>query len=116
MAAERDYWAAERAERAEQSIAGPTLNIYQMVDPVKYCSGAKELDRFLDALRSNFNSDGHLFPRGRPDPVKSASSLLDPWGDHHNQTLRQTAMTDTSESAGDIYAGSDPCLQDFDLF
>jgi hypothetical protein len=64
MASERDQWAAERAERADRSIAGPRQNIYKMVDPVRYCGGAKELDRFLDALGSNFNCHGHLFPCG----------------------------------------------------
>jgi hypothetical protein len=86
-----------------------------MVDPVRYCSGAKELDRFLDALRSNLNSHGHLFPRGGPDHVKSAISHLDAWRNHQYTTLRQTAMTDPSEWAVDLSAASDPCLQDFDL-
>jgi hypothetical protein len=77
MAAERDQWAAECAECAERSIAGPRLNIYKMVDPVRYCGGAQELDPLLDALRSNFNSHGHLFPRCGPDHVKYVISLLD---------------------------------------
>jgi len=116
MAAERDQWAAERAERTEQSTVGPRPNIYKMVDPVRFCGGAKELDRFLDALCSNFNSHSHLFPRGGPDHVKYAISLLDAWSNHQNPTLIQTAMTDQSEWAGDLSAESDPCLQDFDLF
>ena len=49
MAAERDEWAAERAEWAEQSITGPKPNIYKIHNPVWYCGGANELDRFLDA-------------------------------------------------------------------
>jgi hypothetical protein len=119
MAAEREQWAAERAERterAERSTTGPTQNIYKMVDPVRYCGGAKELDRFLDALRSNFNSHGHLFPRGGPDHVKYAISLLDSWSTHQNPAQRQTEMMDPSEWAVDLSAESDPCLQDFDLF
>jgi hypothetical protein len=82
MAAERDQWAAQRAERAEQSMADPRPNIYKMVDPLRYCGSANELDRFLDALRSNFNSHGHLFPCGRPDYVKYTISLLDAWSNH----------------------------------
>jgi len=44
MAAERDQWAAERAEHAERSIAGARPNIYKMIDPVQCCGGEKELD------------------------------------------------------------------------
>jgi len=116
MAAEQDQWAAERAERTKRSTVGPRLNIYKMVDPVRFCGGAKELDRFLDALRSNFNSHSHLFPPGGPDHVKYAISLLDARSNHQNLTLRQTAMTDPSEWAGDLSAESDPCIQDFDHF
>jgi len=115
MAAERDQWAAERAERTERSTVGPRPNIYKTVDPVRFSGGAKELDRFLDALRSNFNSHRHLFPRGGPDHVKYAISLLDAWSNNQTPTLRQTAMTDPSEWAGDLSAESDPCLQVFDL-
>jgi len=87
-----------------------------MVDPGRFCGGAKELDRFLDALSLNCNSQGHLFPCGGPDQVKYAISLLDAWSNHQNPTLRQTAMTDPSEWAGDLFAESDACLQDFHLF
>jgi len=44
MAAERDQCAAECAELVERSIVGPRPNIYKMVDPAQYCSGANELD------------------------------------------------------------------------
>jgi len=116
MAAERDRCAAECAECAERSITGPSPNIYKMFDPIRYCGGAKELDRCLDALPSNFNSHGHLFPRGGPDHVQYAISVLDAWSNHQNPALRQTAMTDPSEWAGDLSAVSGPCLQAFDLF
>jgi hypothetical protein len=116
MAATRAQWAAERAELAERSITGPRPRIYKTVDPVRYCGGAKELDRFLDALHSNFNSHGYLFPRSGPDHVKYAISLLDACSNHQNPALRQTAMTDPSEWAGDLSAESGRCLQDFDLF
>jgi len=115
MAGERDQWAAERAECAERSITGPRLNIYKKVDPVRYCGGANELDRFLDSLCSNFNSHGHLFPPGGPHYVKYAISVLDTWSNHQNLALRQTAMTDPLQCACDLSAESGPCLQDFDL-
>jgi len=101
MAAERDQWAAKCAERPERSITSPRPNIYQMVDPVRYCGGANELHQFLDAFCSNINFHGHLFPPGGPDHVKYAISLLDTWSNHQNPALRQTAMTDPSEWAGD---------------
>jgi hypothetical protein len=81
-----------------------------MVDPVRSGSGAKELDRFLDGLRSNFNSQGHLFARSGPDHVKYAICLLDAWSNDQHLTLRQTAMTHPSEWAGDLCVESDPCL------
>jgi len=116
MAPERDQWAAKRAEHPGRPIVGPRPNIYKIVDPVRYCGGAKEWDRFLDALRTNFNSHHHQFPPGGPDHVKYAISLLDGWSNHQNPALRLTAMTDHSDWAGDLSAESGPCLQDFDLF
>jgi hypothetical protein len=108
--------AAERAERTKRSTVGRRLNTYRIIDPIRFCSGAKELDRFLDALQSNFNSHGHLFPRGGPGYVKYVISLLDAWSNYQNLPLRQMAMTDPSEWAGDISVQSDSCLQYFDLF
>ena len=70
MAAERDPWAAAHAKRATHRTVGPRPNIYNMVDPVRFCGGATELAQFLNALRWNFNSHGHLFPCGEPDHVK----------------------------------------------
>jgi hypothetical protein len=90
--------------------------MFKMVDPIRFSGGAQELDGFLDSLRSNSNSHGHLFPRGGPNHIKYAISLLDSWSNHQNLALRQTAMTDPSNWAGDLSAESDPCLQDCDLF
>jgi len=49
MAGKQDHWATKFPERAKPSITGPSPNIYKMVDPVRSCGGAKELDRFLDS-------------------------------------------------------------------
>jgi hypothetical protein len=87
-----------------------------MVDPIRFCGGAKELDRILDALRRNCNSHRHVFPCGGPNPIKCASSVLDSWSNYQNLTLRQTAMRDTSEWAGDLFAEFGPCLQHLYLF
>jgi len=78
-----------------------------MVDPVRFRDGGKELDRFLDALRWNFNTHGNLFQHGGPDPITYAISLPDAWLNHQNLTLRQTAMTDHSDWAGNLSAESD---------
>jgi len=56
--------------------------IFKIVDALWYCGGAKELDKFLETLRSNFASHMHLFPRGDPDQVKYAVSFLDTWNKH----------------------------------
>jgi len=116
IAAERDQWAAKRANSTQQSTVGPRRNINRLVDPARFCGGAKELHRFLDALRSKFNSHGHLFPPIGPDHVKYAISLLDAWSNHQNPTLGETAKTDPSEWAYNKSAESDQFLQDFDRF
>jgi len=51
---------------------GNQSKIFKIVYPLRYCGGAKELDKFLETLRSNFASHKHLFPRGDPDHVKYA--------------------------------------------
>jgi hypothetical protein len=58
--------------------AGNQSKIFKMVDPLRYCGGAKELDKFLETLRSNIDSHKHLFPRGDPDEVKYAVSFSTP--------------------------------------
>jgi hypothetical protein len=115
MAAERDQWDAQRAECTERSTVGPGRNVYNTVDSVRFCGGAKELHGFLDALCSNFNSHGHRCPRSRPDHVKYTISLLDACSNHQNSTRRQMAMSDRLAWAGDLSAEFNPCLQNFAL-
>ena len=57
---------------------GNQSNIFNMVHPLRYCGGAKELNKFLETLRSKFASHKHLFPRGDPDQVKYAVSFSTP--------------------------------------
>jgi len=87
-----------------------------MVDPLRYCGAVKELDKFLETLRSNLTSYKHLFPRGYPDQVKYAVSFLDTWHDHPDTTQRQTENTDSSEWPSDLREAKDPCLENFELF
>jgi len=57
---------------------GNQTKMLKMVDPLPYCGRAKELDKFLETLRSNFASHKHLFPRGDPNRVKYAVSFSTP--------------------------------------
>jgi hypothetical protein len=50
--------------------------MFKMVDPLRYCSLPKELDKFLETLSSNFASHKHLFRRGNPNHVKYVVSFL----------------------------------------
>jgi hypothetical protein len=100
--------------RPEKS--GDQSKIFKMLDPLRYCGGAKELDKFLKTLRSNFASHKHLFPRGDPDQVKYAVSFLDTWNNHPDTTQRQTESTDSSQWASDLREAKDLCLENFELF
>jgi len=51
-------------------------NSFDMTCPAWYCGRAKELDYFLDTLRSTFQSHMHLFLHGDPDKVKDAASCF----------------------------------------
>jgi len=95
---------------------GNQSKIFKMADPLRYSGGAKELDKFLETLRSNFASHKHRFPRGDPDQVKYVVSFLDTWNDHPDMTQRQTENTDPAEWASDQEEAKDPCLDDFELF
>jgi len=108
----------DRSRPTEQNeTSEPTQSkILKMVDPVRYCGGAKELDKFLESQRSNFDSHKHLFPKGGPDRVKYAISFLDTWNNHTDASQRQTENTDPLEWASDLRDEAHPCLQDFELF
>ena len=56
---------------------GNQSKIIRIVDPLSECSGAKELDKFLESLWSNIASHMHLFPRGDSDQVKYVVIFLD---------------------------------------
>jgi hypothetical protein len=65
---------------------GNQSKIFVMVDHLRYSGGAKELDKFLETLQSNFASHKHQFPRGDPDQVKYAVYFLDTWNNHPDMT------------------------------
>jgi len=95
---------------------GNQSKIFKMVDCLRYCGGAKELDKFLEILPSNLASHRHLFPGGDRDQVMYTVSVLDTWNNHPDTTQRQTENTDQSEWASDLREANDPCLENFELF
>jgi hypothetical protein len=50
-----------------------------MVASAQYCGGAKELDKFLETLRSHFASHKDLFPRGDSEQVKQKIPIHPSW-------------------------------------
>jgi len=62
--------------RATDTLENPgnQSKIFKIVDPLRYCGGAKELDKFLETLRSNFASHKHLFQSGDPDQVNGLAT------------------------------------------
>jgi len=90
--------------------------IFDMTHPEWYCGGGKELDNFLDTLRSNFQSHVHLFPHRDPDKVQYTVSFLSTWNNHLHLAQRQTQMTNLVEWLRDRRRDSDPCLEDFEAF
>jgi len=95
---------------------GNQSKIFKMVDPLRYYGGAKELEKFLETLRSHFASHKYLLPRGDPDQVKYAVSFLHNWNNHPDMTQRQTENTEPAEWASDLRKATNPCLDDFELF
>jgi len=57
---------------------GNQSKIFKIVDSFRYCGGAKELDKFLETLRSNFASYKHLFQRGDTDQVNGLATYERP--------------------------------------
>jgi hypothetical protein len=90
--------------------------IINMTHPERYCGRSKELDNFLDMLRSNFQSHVHLFPHGDPEKVKYPASLPSRWNSYPDPAQRQTQMTDPVEWLRDLQRDSNPCLEDFEAF
>lgn len=80
-----------------------------MVHPLQYCSGAKELDQFLETLTSNFGSHKHLVLRGDPNQSKYEIPFLDSWNHHPDPTQRHPEETNLSEWASDIREARDTC-------
>ena len=99
------------------NVAAPTRTVlYKMQDPPRYNGGHKELKRFLQALRANFASHSHLFPKGGPDHVQYAVTRLGTWKAHSNPTQRNLGIIDPLEWAEDLLSTNPECGEDFKLF
>ena len=113
----RDTILALTANRA--STAATELPIRtaarKMIDPVKFYSGAQDLDRFLSQLRHRFNIQSHQF-QDEADQVDYAISLLGKWSGNTNAELRKTQMTNPDEWGTSLVTVSSPCLASFKLF
>ena len=87
----------------------------KMVDPERFCGGAKDLDRFLTQLRRRFTTQSQQFA-GDDDKVDYAISLLGKWESNQESALKQTKMTNPSDWGMSLVKSNDPCLSDFDAF
>lgn len=50
-------------------------HIYKMVETLRYCGAAKELDKLRETSKSNFTFYKHLFRRGNPDQVNVTRNI-----------------------------------------
>jgi len=92
------------------------MKIFDMTHPERYCGRAKELDNFLDTIRSNFQSHGDVFLHGDPNKVNYAASRLSTWNNHLDPAQRQTQITDPVEWLRDLRRDTSPCLEDVEVF
>jgi len=93
-----------------------TMDKFKMTQPKRFCGGARELEIFIGALRSNFRTHSHPFPNGDSDKVQYALDHLGSWANHSDQSQQKTSMTDPASWAEDLRNQENPCLEDFDLF
>jgi hypothetical protein len=108
---------ANQEYRRESILPEATkTTIFDMTHPEPYCGEAKELDNFLDSLRSIFQSHPNFFPHRVDNKVKNAASFLSMGNNHPHPAQRQTQMTDAVEWLRDQWRDSDPCLEDFEAF
>jgi len=87
-----------------------------MTQPKRFCGGARELEIFIGALRSNFRTHSHLFLNGDSDKVQYTLDHLGSWANHSDQSQQKTSMTDPVSWGQDLRNQENLCLEDFDLF
>jgi hypothetical protein len=81
-------YSVARSPPPQPLIPAAPAAIFQIRDPAKFCGGAAELERFLTQLELLFESNNRHSPRGDPDKVQYATSLLGTWTEHVDESLR----------------------------
>jgi hypothetical protein len=108
--------AAAASAAVAATAAAKTARKFKMVDPPKFCGGAKDLDNFLSHLRQNFRTHEGQFPGGDEDKVTYALSFMGKWSEHAEPDQRKVKMMDPAHWARELRVSQHPCLKDFDLF
>ena len=104
---------AQRNNDNAATSSKPT--IYKMQDPLRYNGGSSELKAFLRALRSNFDSHPHLFPRRARGFRAVCGHRLGTWKQHTNQALRGIGLPDLTQWTPDLFESYPQYPTDFDL-
>lgn len=108
-----------REERRLEPQAAITLPVatttkkLKMIDPEKFCGGAKELDIFLGRLQSNFRTHGEMF-QNDGTKVSYALSLLGRFS--KNKEKNSIQGIDPADWGNSLHVANEPCLENFDLF
>ena len=105
-------YSVARSPPPQPPIPAAPAAIFRMRDPAKFCGGAAELERFLTQLELLFESHDRHFPRGDPDNVQYATSLLGTWTEHVDESLPKTQMTSPAEWASELVLARSDCLRD----
>jgi hypothetical protein len=87
----------------------------KLVDPARFCGGARDLDRFLTQIRRRFETHPQQF-QNEADQVDYALSLLGKWSSNEDTELKTTKMTNPTDWGSSLISSKNPCLANFDLF
>jgi hypothetical protein len=68
-------------------------DMFDITHPKHHCRGSRELETFLNTLRSNFQTDNHPVPDGYTNKVQYVLDHLASWVNHPDHTQRQLRMT-----------------------
>lgn len=105
----------EQLRSKQQSSSSSSDSSFKMINPDKYCGGAKELELFLATIRANFEAHSRQFP-SEATKVTYAINLLSTWASHPDPQQRRTNFTDPLTFGQELRLSSHPCLHDFELF
>lgn len=105
----------ERLRNRQQQQGPPSDTSFKMINPEKYCGGAKELDLFIAAIRANFEAHRRQFPT-EATKITYAINLLSTWASHPDPQQRRTNFTDPITFGQELRLSNHQCLHDFQLF